>query len=109
MSHHGGQDRRITGFNTIILQDLARGIRASPGQLGGLFRFSAFRSCSTAARVKKLGRLAMAVAHSAGAPFTRENNVLAALAERVERGVPLETIAGTKFVDDTSALGVEGG
>lgn len=51
----------------------------------------------------------MAVAHSAGAPFTRENNVLAALAERVERGVPLETIAGTKFVDDTSALGVEGG
>lgn len=39
MSYHGGQDRRITGFNPIILQDLARGIQASPGQLGGLFRF----------------------------------------------------------------------
>lgn len=45
-------------------------------------------------------------AAAAGVPFESTHNVLAALVDWVERGVAPETIEGTKFVNDTVALGV---
>lgn len=41
-----------------------------------------------------------------GVPFESANNVLAALVKWVEDGVAPDTIEGTKFVDDTAAMGV---
>lgn len=46
-------------------------------------------------------------ASAAGIPFQSANNVLAAMVQWVENGTAVEDIIGTKFVDDTVALGVD--
>lgn len=43
---------------------------------------------------------------AAGIPFEAEKNVLAAIVEWVENGVPPENIEGTKFVDDEASQGI---
>lgn len=45
-------------------------------------------------------------AAAAGIPFSREKNVLKALVDWVEKDVAPATIEGTKFVNDSIALGV---
>lgn len=44
---------------------------------------------------------------AAGIPFTREQNVLAALVAWVEGDEAPETIGGTRFVEDDPGLGEE--
>lgn len=44
---------------------------------------------------------------AAGIPFQSANNVLAAMVQWVEKGTAVEDIIGTKFVNDTVALGVD--
>lgn len=68
------------------------------------FRISGMFHCNSGPGAWVIGQGGGAAA--AGVPFEFTNNVLAALVKWVEDGVAPETIEGTKFVNDTVAMGV---
>lgn len=108
ISYHGGQDNQITSFNTERFYNyLSRSMKASSSEIDEFFRFfriSGMFHCNTGPGAWVIGQGGGAAA--AGVPFESANNVLAALVEWVEEGVPPDTMKGTKFLNDTVALGV---
>jgi hypothetical protein len=108
LTFHGGQDNQITSFNTARFYDhLTRDIQCSSRDLDEFFRFfriSGMFHCNSGPGAWVLGQGGGAAAE--GIPFVSQNNVLAALVEWVENGNAPETMEGTKFVNDTVALGV---
>ncbi|RAK99958.1 tannase and feruloyl esterase [Aspergillus ibericus CBS 121593] len=109
ITFHGQQDGKITSFNTArFYNHLSRSMQMSSSRLDGFFRFfriSGMGHCNSGPGAWGIGQgggpVAMAI------PFEREGSVLAALVDWVERDIPPDTIRGTKFVNDTPALGVE--
>jgi feruloyl esterase len=82
-------------------------MQASPADLDEFFRFfriSGMFHCNSGPGAWAIGQGGGASA--ASVPFSRANNVLAALVEWVENGIAPETIKGTKFVNDTVTMGV---
>jgi feruloyl esterase len=109
ITYHGGQDNQITSFDTErFYNHLQTAMQASSAELDSYFRF--FRipgmfHCSSGPGAWVVGQAGSS--SSKGLPFDPKVNVLAALVEWVERGVPPETIGGTKFVDDNVSKGVQ--
>jgi feruloyl esterase len=108
ISYHGGQDNQITSFNTErFYNHLSRGMQAPPAVLDEFFRFfriSGMFHCNSGPGAWVIGQGGGASAD--GVPFEGSKNVLAALVEWVEKGIAPETIAGTKFVNDSVTMGV---
>ncbi|KAL9635804.1 MAG: hypothetical protein Q9164_003232 [Protoblastenia rupestris] len=108
LAYHGGQDNQITSFNTERFYSfLSQGMRASPKDLDEFFRFfrvAGMFHCNSGPGAWVIGQGGGASA--AGIGFEREGNVLAALVQWVEKGVAVEDIVGTKFVDDKVDQGV---
>lgn len=108
ISFHGGQDNQITSFNTErFFHHLSRGMQSSPHELDEFFRFfriSGMFHCNSGPGAWVFGQGGGDA--SAGVPFVSANNVLAALVRWVENRKAPNTIEGTKFVNDTVALGV---
>ncbi|KAK1993167.1 hypothetical protein LX36DRAFT_643558 [Colletotrichum falcatum] len=112
LMYHGQQDQQITSFHTPIFYDrLSRGMgldRAGMDEFARFFRISGMNHCTTGPGAWLIGQGgggSAAVAHDL--PFDAAHNVLAAVVDWVEAGVAPETITGTKFVNDTEALGVD--
>jgi feruloyl esterase len=109
--HHGQQDQQITSFHTPIFYD-----RIANG-MGGLdyeqmdeflrfFRISGMFHCNAGPGAWVIGQGGGA-APLDGVAFDGQHNVLATIVDWVEKGIAPETITGTKFVNDTLALGVD--
>ena len=109
ISYHGRQDQQISSFNTErFYRHLQQGMSATPSELDEFWRF--FRipgmyHCSTGPGAWVFGETGGPAA--AGIPFEADRNVLAAIVAWVENGTAPDTITGTKFVNDTVALGVD--
>lgn len=109
ISYHGRQDQQITSFNTErFYQHLQDGMNATSAELDTFWRF--FRipgmfHCANGPGAWVFGETGGASA--AGIPFEPSRNVLAAVVAWVENGTAPDTITGTKFVNDTVALGVD--
>ncbi|MCJ1352398.1 MAG: putative feruloyl esterase B-2 [Icmadophila ericetorum] len=108
ITYHGGQDNQITSYNTErFYNHLLRGMQATSGELDKFFRFfriSGMFHCNSGPGAWVFGQGGGASA--VGVPFESANNVLAAIVEWVENGTAPDTIEGTKFVNDTEALGI---
>ncbi|CAI6229963.1 unnamed protein product [Periconia digitata] len=106
--YHGLQDQQITSFqSTRFYEHLARGMNATSSSLDEFYRFfkiSGMFHCNSGPGAWTFGQGGGASA--AGVGFERESNVLRAMVEWVEGGVPPETITGTKFVDDDADKGI---
>ncbi|KAI3400618.1 hypothetical protein diail_2330 [Diaporthe ilicicola] len=104
---HGGQDNQITSFNSPrFYAHLASGMNYTSEQMDEfirLFRISGMFHCNGGPGAWVVGQLGGASAQGA---FDRESNVLAALVDWVEQDVAPDTMTGTKFVNDSAALGV---
>ncbi|TID06564.1 putative feruloyl esterase B-2 [Colletotrichum higginsianum] len=114
LMYHGQQDHQITSFRTPMFYDrLSRGMglgTAEMDQFARFFRISGLAHCTTGPGAWLIGQggaggNAAAIADSL--PFHGTHNVLAAIVDWVEGGVAPDTITGTKFVNDTVALGVD--
>ncbi|OOF91913.1 hypothetical protein ASPCADRAFT_176503 [Aspergillus carbonarius ITEM 5010] len=109
ITFHGQQDGQITSFNkNRFYNHLSRSMQMSSAELDDFFRFfriSGMGHCNSGPGAWGIGQGGGSV--TMALPFEREENVLAALVDWVEMGIPPETIRGTKFVNDTPALGVE--
>jgi feruloyl esterase len=68
------------------------------------FRVSGMNHCSGGPGAWVMGQGGNAVA---GVPFEGSRNVLRAVVDWVEKGVAPEYMEGTKFVNDSVALGVD--
>lgn len=106
--YHGSQDDKITSFNTErFYRHLARGTDTSSSQLDEFFRFfriSGMNHCHQGPGAWAFGQ--DGTLPSGAVPFTRGNNVLAAIVDWVEQGIAPETIEGIKFINDTAEFGV---
>ena len=109
MLTHGGQDEKITSFNTErFYNHLSCATPATSDELDKFLRF--FRvpglfHCNSGPGAWVLGQ--GGGTSSAGVPFESGNNVLAAVVQWVEHGVAPQDIIGTKFVNDSVELGVD--
>ncbi|TVY83045.1 putative feruloyl esterase B-2, partial [Lachnellula suecica] len=105
ISYHGGQDNQITSFNTERFWN--RMYRSDPNlqDYYRFFRISGMFHCSSGPGAWVIGQGGGASA--VGVLFERHQNVLAAMVEWVENGVAPETLVGTKFVNDSVALGID--
>lgn len=103
--YHGQQDNQITTFNTIRWYNDLKGYSSTTAMDRWLrfFRISGMNHCNSGPGAWVLGQGGNAAA--AGVPFEREKNVLKAVVDWVEQGVPPSYIEGTKFVNDTVSLG----
>jgi hypothetical protein len=105
ISYHGGQDNQITSFNTERFWD--RMSRADPHLQDWyrFFRVSGMFHCNSGPGAWVFGQGGGSAA--AGIEFEPRGNVLAALVEWVENGNAPGSLRGTKFVNDTVAMGVQ--
>ncbi|KAL8687994.1 MAG: hypothetical protein Q9224_005000, partial [Gallowayella concinna] len=107
--YHGGQDEKITSFNTERFYDhLTRGMQSSPSGMDEFvrfFRIPGMGHCNSGPGAWVFGQGSGAPA--AGVPFNAEQNVLAAVVRWVEEEEAVDEIVGTKFVDDDVEKGVE--
>ena len=106
---HGGQDEKVTSFNTErFYNHLSRATPATSNELDDhlrFFRIPGMSHCNSGPGAWVIGHGGGSSA--AGIPFESKNNVLAAMLQWVEHGVAPEDIVGTKFVNDSVELGVE--
>ena len=106
--YHGSVDQQITGFNTERWYDyLLQGMQTSTEEQDKFLRF--FRvpghsHCNGGAGAWQFGQNLVG---AAGLGFDAETNILKALIEWVENDRAPETIIGTKFVNDSAALGIQ--
>ncbi|KHO00735.1 Tannase/feruloyl esterase [Metarhizium album ARSEF 1941] len=105
ISYHGGQDNQITMFNTERFWDHMAEEDRDLHDYYRFFRISGMFHCNAGPGAWAFGQGGGAPA--AGIPFEPETNVLAAIVAWVEEGKAPETLTGTKFVNDTVALGVD--
>ncbi|KAL2280137.1 hypothetical protein FJTKL_12750 [Diaporthe vaccinii] len=105
---HGLQDNQITSFNSPRFYDhLAEGMSYTPEQMDDFIRFfriSGMFHCNSGPGAWVVGQQGGSAAQGS---FDRESNVLAAVVDWVEQGIAPETMTGTKFVNDSAALGVD--
>jgi feruloyl esterase len=100
--YHGMQDQQITGFITSKWYDHLLE-STSPAELDNYvryFRISGMYHCSSGPGAWMIGQ------NSALIPYEGSHNVLAAIVDWVEKGVPPETIEGTKYSNDAVASGI---
>lgn len=105
---HGGQDNQISVFDTPrFYEHLQGGMNYTVDQMDGFFRFfrvSGMFHCSSGPGAWVVGQGGGAPAQG---PYDPQHNVLAALVQWTEGGAAPETMTGTKYVNDTLALGVD--
>ncbi|KAI1340416.1 tannase and feruloyl esterase [Xylariaceae sp. FL0016] len=115
LSFHGQQDQQITSLNSArFYRHLASGMGYDadhPDELSQqmdefyrLFRVPGMNHCSGGPGAWAIGQGGSEAAYTI--PFDGTHNVLAAMVDWVENGVPPDTILGTKFVNDTPSAGV---
>jgi feruloyl esterase len=104
---HGRQDNQITSFNSDRFYKHIKGQRsyADMDKWLRFFQISGMNHCSTGPGAWVLGQGGNAAA--AGIAYGANKNVLKALVNWVENDVAPEYMEGTKFVNDTVALGVD--
>jgi feruloyl esterase len=104
--YHGQQDTQITSFNSNRFYAHLQGQRsyADMDEWVRFFRISGMNHCSGGPGAWVMGQGGNAVA---GVPFEGSRNVLRAVVDWVEKGVAPEYVEGTKFVNDSVALGVD--
>ncbi|WYZ38146.1 hypothetical protein EsH8_III_000060 [Colletotrichum jinshuiense] len=111
LMYHGQQDQQITSFRTPMFYDrLAQGMgldAAGMDQFARLFRVSGMSHCTSGPGAWIIGQGGGAAALADSLPFDRTHNVLAAIVDWVEGGIAPETITGTKFINDSAALGID--
>jgi feruloyl esterase len=104
---HGSQDNQITSFNSPrFYKHLAEGMGYTSEQMDEffrLFRISGMFHCNGGPGAWVVGQQGGPAAQGR---FDRESNVLAAVVDWVEQGRAPDTMTGTKFVNDSAALGV---
>lgn len=107
LTYHGQQDNQISSFNTIRWYNDLKGRRSTQDMDAWIrfFRVSGMNHCNSGPGAWVLGQGGNAAA--AGVPFERENNVLKAVVDWVEKGVAPSYVEGTKFVNDTVSLGID--
>ncbi|KAJ4349266.1 hypothetical protein N0V95_004696 [Ascochyta clinopodiicola] len=107
LTYHGQQDNQISSFNTIRWYNDLKGRRSTAAMDDWIrfFRVSGMNHCNSGPGAWVLGQGGNAAA--AGVPFEPTKNVLKAMVDWVEKGVAPSYIEGTKFVNDTVALGVD--
>ena len=109
ISYHGRQDQQISSYNTErFYQHLQAGMNATSADLDTFWRFfriPGMSHCLNGPGAWVFGETGGGA--SAGIPFEPSRNVLAAVVAWVENGTAPDTITGTKFVNDTVALGVD--
>ncbi|KAH7414181.1 feruloyl esterase B precursor [Phaeosphaeria sp. MPI-PUGE-AT-0046c] len=105
--YHGRQDPQITSLNTDRFYEHIKGDRSYENIDEWLryFQISGMNHCSGGPGAWVLGQGGNAAA--IGIPFTAQNNVLKAIVAWVEEGKAPEYMEGTKFVNDTVAMGVD--
>lgn len=108
IAYHGSQDDKITSFNTErFYKHLAHQTGMNSTQLDVFFRFfriSGMGHCQQGPGAWAFGQ--GGTSPSDMVPFTRDNNVLAAIVDWVEQGIAPDTIEGIKFADDAPDSGV---
>ncbi|CAJ2501743.1 Uu.00g045960.m01.CDS01 [Anthostomella pinea] len=108
LTFHGQQDQQISSFNSArFYGHLASGMGYSQEQMDEfyrLFRVPGMNHCSGGPGAWTIGQGGSDAAY--GIPFDRAHNVLAAVVDWVEGGLPPDTITGTKFVNDSVSWGV---
>jgi hypothetical protein len=105
ISYHGGQDNQITMFNTERFWDRMAEEDSHLHDYYRFFRVSGMFHCNGGPGAWAFGQGGGAPA--AGIPFHLEQNVLAAIVAWVEEGRAPQSLTGTKYVNDTVALGVD--
>ncbi|KAF2128215.1 tannase and feruloyl esterase [Dothidotthia symphoricarpi CBS 119687] len=103
---HGQADQIITSENSPrYYNHVSKTMGLSSAQLDAFYRF--FRISGTNHCTGGNGAHAIGQASNEINSYKPEENVLMAIVEWVEKGSAPETIVGTKFVNDTVALGVQ--
>ncbi|KAF7595565.1 hypothetical protein BBP40_005600 [Aspergillus hancockii] len=109
ITYHGQQDGKITSFNTDRFYDhLSEAMHMSPSRLHEFIRFfriSGMSHCNSGPGAWAIGQGGRPAA--AATPFTKDDNILAALIAWVELGTSPATVKGTKYIDDNPELGIE--
>lgn len=106
--YHGSADNQISGFNTENFYNrISTGMHQPANQLDNWYRFfriGGMNHCSGGPGAWNFGQ-----GGSAGTqvPWDPKVNMLAAMVTWVEDGIPPDTVLGTKFINDTIALGVQ--
>ncbi len=104
--YHGGQDNQITSFKSELFYERLAKHNQGLDAWYRFFRVSGMQHCGGGPGAWVLGQGGGAAAATAGG-FAAETNVLAAAVAWVEDGRAPETVLGTKYVNDTVALGVD--
>jgi feruloyl esterase len=103
---HGQQDQQITSFaSERFYNHIARGMGLRSCQMDDFLRFfriSGMFHCNSGPGAWMIGQ-----SSSGATGFDPASNVLAAIVQWVEEGIPPDTIEGTKFVNDLASDGVE--
>ncbi|KIK51775.1 hypothetical protein GYMLUDRAFT_50335 [Collybiopsis luxurians FD-317 M1] len=112
IAYHGQADMLISPANTeFYYQHIARTMGLPPSEINKFLRFfciSGMSHCSTGPGAWEISQtLAGASGNLTSETLDPERNVLTAGVRWVEEGVAPDTILGTKYVNDTTALGVE--
>ncbi|KAH8725018.1 Tannase/feruloyl esterase [Phaeosphaeriaceae sp. PMI808] len=105
--YHGQQDNQISAFNSNRFYENLRG-RRSYGDMDDwarLFRVSGMNHCNSGPGAWVLGQGGNAAQN--GIEFDERHNVLAVMVNWVEEDDAPDYIEGTKFINDTVALGVD--
>ena len=106
LHYHGQADPIISSTISPLYYDLvSRTMSLPPSSLDDFYRFfriSGMGHCGTGSGATFIGNQAKSLAS-----LDPDQNVLTAMVRWVEEGIAPETITGTKFVNDTPALGVE--
>lgn len=106
LTYHGQADPIISSANSPTYYDyVSRTMKLSSTSLDDFYRFfriSGMGHCAGGPGATFIGNVGASVAS-----LSPDQNVLMAMVRWVEKGVPPDTILGTKYVNDTPALGME--
>ncbi|KIK68261.1 hypothetical protein GYMLUDRAFT_35640 [Collybiopsis luxurians FD-317 M1] len=112
LTYHGQADMLISPTDTeFYYQHVARTMGLPPSEIDEFLRFfriSGMSHCATGPGAWEIGQtLPGASGNLSSDTLDAERNVLTAVVRWVEEGIAPDTILGTKYVNDTTALGVE--
>ncbi|WPH00513.1 Tannase/feruloyl esterase [Acrodontium crateriforme] len=105
ITYHGGQDNQISCLNSDRFWTRMHVQDTQPQDYYRLFRISGMFHCGSGPGAWSFGQTNAAL--SAALPFDPLHNVVAAVITWVEDGEAPSCLRGTKFVNDTVALGVD--
>ncbi|KAE9405371.1 ferulic acid esterase [Gymnopus androsaceus JB14] len=112
ITYHGQADMLISPADTeFYYQHIAKTMALPPSDIDNFLRFfriSGMSHCETGVGAWEIGQtLPGASGNLTAETLDPERNVLTAMVRWVEEGIAPETILGTKYVNDTTELGVE--